>query len=180
MLKMVLEYFTNSWYNLINKIGDFGVIKMKKKYDALDISKYLICKFNSKNAQITQLKLQKLLYFIEAYYMAVYDEDGLYKEDFLAWMYGPVIEKVYAKYKIYMSDPIYEDNCDNLITLTDEVIDSIDTVYSAFGFFSAQDLIKITHRKGSPWSNTQNKCIIDKNETREWFKKLFLNGDESD
>ena len=153
---------------------------MKEKYSALDVAKYLVCKFNNEDKIITQLKLQKLLYFIEAYYMAAYDEDRLYKENFSAWMYGPVINEIYTKYKIYMSDPIYEDNCDNLVSLSDEVIDSLDTVYSAFGGFSAQDLIKITHRKDSPWSNTQNKGIIDKNETKEWFKKLFLGGNKSE
>ena len=76
-MRKVLEYFTNLWYHIIRKIGSGN---MGKKYNALDIAKYLICKFNNENKTITQLKLQKLsiiphflqlhiLYFLPSYHL---------------------------------------------------------------------------------------------------------------
>lgn len=54
----------------------------------------------------TDLKLQKALYFLWAYYSAMYgdmDKEGypseLFKADFEAWKYGPVISDVYKNYK---------------------------------------------------------------------------------
>ncbi len=149
---------------------------MKEKYKALDIAKCLICKFNNEGKTITQLKLQKLLYFIEAYYMAYYDKGALYIEDFYAWTYGPVIKEVYDKYKIYMSDAIVENDCGNTIDLDKNIKDSIDTIYSAFGNLTAYDLIKITHLQDSPWFNTIKPNKISKEQTKKWFNYLFLAG----
>lgn len=174
MLKNVILFFTNLWYNLFR----IGSGDMKEKYNALDIAKYLICKFNNENNTITQLKLQKLLYFIEAYYMAYYDKKALYIEDFYAWTYGPVIKEVYDKYKIYMSEAIIEDDCNNIITLDNETVDSINTICSTFGNHSAYDLIKITHLQGSPWFNTLKPNKISKEETKKWFNNLFLVGSQ--
>lgn len=170
-MRKVLEYFTNLWYHIIRKIGSGN---MGKKYNALDIAKYLICKFNNENKTITQLKLQKLLYFIEAYYMAYYDKDSLYKEEFYAWTYGPVIKEVYEKYKVFMSDAIIEDDCDNTTILDQDVEESIDTICSTFGNLTAYDLIKITHMQGSPWFQTFKPKKISKKETKNWFNNLFL------
>lgn len=179
-MKKILQYVLNSCYNRIIKIIEVkGVWKsMKGKYSALDIAKYLICKFNSEENIITQLKLQKLLYFIEAYYMAFYDKYALYIEDFYAWTYGPVIKEVYDKYKIFMSEAIIEEDCNNLITLDQITKDSIDTICSAFGKLTAYDLIKITHLQGSPWFNTLKPNKISKQETKKWFNTLFLTGSE--
>ena len=52
----------------------------------------------------TDLKLQKALYFLWAYYSAMYGDmdeypSKLFKADFEAWRYGPVISDVYKNYK---------------------------------------------------------------------------------
>ena len=174
MWKNVIVFLTNLWYDLIKIWG----VKMRGKYGALYIAKYLICKFNIENKNITQLKLQKLLYFIEAYYMAYYNKDALYKEDFYAWTYGPVIKEVYDKYKVYMSDSIIDDDFVNPFDIDKDVRNSIDIICNAFGSLTAYDLIKITHRQGSPWYHTFKQKKISKEETKEWFKQLFLTGNE--
>lgn len=148
---------------------------MDNGVNILDVAKILICKFNNENKEITQLKLQKLLYFIEAYYMASYDKNRLYKEDFNAWTYGPLCQKVYTEYKCYMDLPIYEFS-DNLPKLDDTITNSIDDVYDIFGDVNTSDLIKITHMPGSPWYKTKKNCnaTISKIETKKWFKEKFL------
>lgn len=47
---------------------------------------------------ITNLKLQKLLYYIQGEYMAKMNTP-LFNDDFLAWEHGPIIREVYDKYK---------------------------------------------------------------------------------
>ena len=176
-MKKILEYVTNLWYSLV-RIGKVkGETLMKSGVNILVVARYLICKFNNDGKKITQLKLQKLLYFIEAYYMAKYEKDKLYDEDFVAWTYGPVSKKVYSEYKSYMDLNIVEENCQNLQKISDDnILESIDKVYSLFSDLSSTQLIKITHRQGSPWFNTpkHHSCTISKKETKDWFKGLFL------
>lgn len=173
-----LEYIFNLCYNFFSK-GE-GEKFMRNGVNVLDIAKIVICKFNNSTPDnsITQLKLQKILYFIEAYYMAMYDKDRLYKEDFFAWTYGPVCKEAYNKYKVFMDLPIEED-CSALpepLPFDTEITDSIDSVIDIFGSLSATNLIRLTHMQGSPWYNTSksNKVPINKEETKKWFKGLFL------
>lgn len=152
---------------------------MNNTVKVLDVAKYLICKFNNEtgNLSITQLKLQKLLYFIEAYYMAKYDKDNLYEDNFLAWTYGPVCKRVYDKYKIFMDSQIVEEHCTISATdFDDEVNESIEYVFEHFGRLSTTSLIMLTHLKASPWyeTNKDGKSIINKEKTKKWFKRVFL------
>ncbi len=174
-MKKVLEYITNLWYSIFRLGNSKGGMLMKSGIDILSVAKYLICKYNSKGTAITQLKLQKLLYFIEAYYMAKYDKDNLYNDNFKAWTYGPVSEKIYSKYKKYMDLNIAEVCDDNETDLNDEsIIESINSVYSIFGKLTSSQLITLTHSKKAPWSNTQRYGVISKEETKKWFKETFL------
>lgn len=143
------------------------------RYSALDIAKYVIYKTNENNKEITQLKLQKILYFIEAYYMVAYDKKELYKEDFYAWLYGPMVKEVYNKYKVFMCDSIpTEDDSENII-LPEDVVESVDFVLDTFGKYTVRQLIQIIHIKDSPWDNTDKKEIISKISTKSWFKEKF-------
>ena len=149
---------------------------MNNGVNILDVAKILICKFNNEDKPITQLKLQKLLYFIEAYYMVTYDTEKLYNEEFFAWTYGPVCKEVYNKYKFYLDHPIYENSCDELPNLNKNIINCINEVIDIFGDLRPKQLVTITHMVGSPWYNTQTNSsqTISKKETKKWFKEKFL------
>ena len=44
---------------------------MGREYDVLDIARYIINKCNEKGIIISNLKLQKLLYFVQGYMLAL-------------------------------------------------------------------------------------------------------------
>ena len=60
---------------------------------------------------ITPLKLQKILYYAQGYYLAIHDKE-LFPEEFEAWAHGPVNEEIYNKYRDYgyqsIPEPEYE------------------------------------------------------------------------
>jgi uncharacterized phage-associated protein len=60
---------------------------------ALFLSKYILSYVPS-----TQLKLQKLVYYSEAWHLA-YFERPLIPEDFEAWVHGPVVRSLWDHYK---------------------------------------------------------------------------------
>lgn len=74
-------------------------------YKALDISMYIINYSNKKDYGVSNLKLQKLLYFIQAYFLIEKDKP-CFVEEIEAWNMGPVVKVVYNKFKQYGSTDI--------------------------------------------------------------------------
>ena len=67
-------------------------------YDVLDICSFIITYCNDKNYSITNLRLQKMLYFIQLYFLDLKEEpcfDSLLE----AWQLGPVLPTAYFTYR---------------------------------------------------------------------------------
>lgn len=120
-------------------------------YKALDIADKLIYKAQQDEAnggdQLTNLKLQKLLYYEQGYHLAAFGTP-LFEENVEAWMYGPVVPAVYDAFAKYGAAPIPFDG--EPIKLTDDEEDLFNQVYDAYIDFSAIGLMKMTHKE-DPW-----------------------------
>lgn len=151
-------------------------------YDAY----YLINLFNNDEKKVTQLQLQKLMYFFEAYYMNIKDVDSLYECNFNAWMFGPVAIPLYKKFKSFGEFPIEisEEAKDVGNNIDSEKKKLLMEIYRVFGGLTSATLVNLTHMKDSPWykkwlENDRKvvygeKSYIDKLETKKWFKENFL------
>lgn len=194
MSKNILEYLTNLWYALVRKKLDYRrngyMNKTNINRNIIENSYYLISLFEKDSKEITNLKLQKLMYFIEAYYMAKNDsESELFDSEWSAWNYGPVNIALYNYYKKFGGLPIVltEEEKQKGTELFEQNKIYIDKIYEIFGGLSAFKLVTLTHLDGSPWSeiykNNQknkefdfefiNKSKILKIETKNWIKKQF-------
>ncbi|MCK4089659.1 DUF4065 domain-containing protein [Acinetobacter radioresistens] len=70
-------------------------------YTAMDIANYIIWFSKQKfNEGVTNLKLQKLLYFVYGYHLAERDQK-LFNDSIEKWQYGPVVPSVYHAFKDY-------------------------------------------------------------------------------
>lgn len=152
----------------INKRGS------EEMYSALDIAKWFLninrAQMNFEDSEyITNLKLQKLLYYAQGYYLAR-KNDPLFKEDFIAWEHGPVIRKVYDEYKKNGAKGI-EYNEDFNISIDKETEIILNEVYEKFGQFSAWKLRDMTHQE-MPWKTTTRNDIISKEKIKEYFKTV--------
>lgn len=78
-------------------------------YKALDIAKKLIFKAQNDEPnggeRLTNLKLQKLLYYQQGYHLAAFGTP-LFSEDVESWMYGPVVPSVYDVFSAYGSSAL--------------------------------------------------------------------------
>lgn len=75
------------------------------------LSEHIIAVDNNNNVVITNLKLQKVMYFLLKYIIQNQPEkvaEEIYDLPFYVWRYGPVVESIYEKYKIFGSAPIIE------------------------------------------------------------------------
>ena len=143
-------------------------------YSVLDIAKWFLninrAQMNFEDSEyITNLKLQKLLYYAQGYYLAR-KNDPLFKEDFIAWEHGPVIRKVYDEYKKNGAKGI-EYNEDFNISIDRETEIILNEVYEKFGQFSAWKLRDMTHQE-MPWRTTTRNDIISKEKIKEYFKTV--------
>jgi len=69
---------------------------MEKHIDSVDLAYYII---NSKKyTNLSHLKLQKLLYYIQSWHLVFFDKK-LFDDDFQAWVHGPVSRKIYDTFK---------------------------------------------------------------------------------
>lgn len=100
-----------------------------------DIAKYFLCLVDEEAGDlISNLKLQKLVYYAQGFHLAIYNIP-LFHEPIEAWTHGPVIPDLYHEYKQYGLGAIPQpDNVD--FSKYDETTKKLlDEVYSVFGQF---------------------------------------------
>lgn len=125
-------------------------------YSANTISKYIFWWCQQNGALISNLKLQKILYFIQANFLF---ENGIpcFSDIIEAWSFGVVIPNVYHKYKPYGggSIPFIEKlNCPPNIRNKDKVL--IDDILNQCMEYSASSLVDLTMNQ-TPWKEAYIK-----------------------
>ncbi|HES2418632.1 TPA: DUF4065 domain-containing protein [Streptococcus pyogenes] len=73
---------------------------------------HIIAVANEKQLPITNLQLQKIMYFVLRNAKKYVEFDlikKVYSEPFLVWRYGPVVESQYNRFYSYGSSPIIEE-----------------------------------------------------------------------
>lgn len=119
---------------------------------------------------ITNLKLQKLLYYAQSACLALKDRP-LFHEDVIAWRHGPVVPEVYHTYKKNEGRGIEEYKEGKPLEPEDEEL--LREVFSLFGSYSAWGLRNLTHQE-DPWKNTQNGGVISHDAMQTYFKEHYV------
>jgi len=126
----------------------------KKNFSAFDIAKFFIWKSNKEKKPITNKKLQKLLYYSQAWSMALKDKP-LFNEKIEAWVHGPAIRDVYVAYKNFGFEPIIESvSEDDLIEIKNGTKKLLDEVWRVYGKYDGQYLEFLTHNE-KPWQEAR-------------------------
>lgn len=127
--------------------------------DVNDVADYFIYKgkfYELQRGSISNLKLQKLLYYSQAWFYTLTGYK-LFDEKVKAWAHGPVVPNIYYKYKKYGYNGITKkvNSIPPLIERNVNVKDVLKGVWRTYGDFSAKDLEKITHLE-PPWQRARN------------------------
>ncbi len=117
---------------------------------------------------ISNLKLQKLIYYAQGFHIAIYDKP-LFDEPIIKWEHGPVIESLYQEYKKYGSGAIPVPNSVDYSMFSDEQKDLLKEIFEVYGQFSAWKLRCMTHEE-PPWKQTPLNGTIDPAIMRTYFK----------
>ncbi|MEM7794378.1 MAG: type II toxin-antitoxin system antitoxin SocA domain-containing protein [Cyanobacteria bacterium P01_C01_bin.118] len=139
-------------------------------FAAIDIANYFLCQTDEDAGDlISNLKLQKLLYYAQGFHLAVYGSK-LFREDIKAWEHGPVVPEAYHQFKIYgfSAIPVPEE-MDFSTFSSQELSELLDEVYAVYGQFSAWKLRNMTHEE-APWKDTPLNEVITPQKLQAYFK----------
>lgn len=139
-----------------------------KTYNALDISKWFIIRFEDR--YITTSKLQRLLYYSEVWTLVLLNR-VLLKEEFEAWSLGPTIKEVFNDYKVYENKKIL--NIQVLgISISRSILNILEQVYLTYG--SMEDsFLEISSQNDTPWI-TARKDLSDEERCHNTISKLEI------
>ncbi len=163
-------------------------------YAAMDIARYVINYCIDIDKPISNLKLQKILYYIQAAFLVERGEP-CFEEDIVKWRHGPVQREVYNNFKGFIGGNIDEEQREyteyifhddfsvekivrifnpEVISLEDQEI--IDRVIVGLVDLKAWDLVEKTHQE-DPWRNTPDNQIITIESIEEFFSNSLKNED---
>jgi uncharacterized phage-associated protein len=142
---------------------------------AHDVAAYFVSLVDEEAGDsISNLKIQKLLYYAQGGFLAYYDRP-LFPEAIKAWAHGPVVPQVYHLYKSYGAGPVPVEQID-LEKYEPEIREILDEVNSVYGQFTAGKLRAMTHLE-PPWRDTPPNEEITHQKMKEFFKTLVISDD---
>jgi uncharacterized phage-associated protein len=157
---------------------------------ASDLAHIVTNYVNKKGDTVSPKKLQKLLYYVEAWNL-VNLPNALLEEDFQAWVHGPVLPSLYHELKEfgYNDLKVVAEECDsedeliNIIikknNISDDQLELIDAVLERYGSMNSFQLELLSHSE-EPWIEARGgipphaSCtnIISKMRMKEYYSEL--------
>lgn len=134
-----------------NKKQEFSIEQKGDKKEGqpvtvFDVAKYVLEKLNT---SCTTMKLQKLVYYCQAWYL-VWEDKPLFKEEIEAWANGPVVRSLFNFHQGMYSINKYKLTLGNSSHLSKLQREDIDSVLEFYGSKTSQWLIDQTHSE-QPW-----------------------------
>jgi len=132
---------------------------------------------------MTHKKLQKLCYYAQAWYCALYDGDPLFDERIEAWVHGPVCPTLFMAYRDYRWQEIPQMADDVVKGFCKKVKRVLDAAYETYGDLTGDELEAATHNE-FPWNEARKgldywePCNnpISTQTMREFYAKQYENG----
>lgn len=124
-----------------------------------------------------------MLYYIQAWHRAFYNDESLFDGKFQAWIHGPVNREIFDRFKdtkSLFSEMEISDVQDRAVysKILEEHRNHIDSVIEAYGGFSGTELENMTHNE-APWIlarkgySPSERCEveIDENIMGKYYRK---------
>lgn len=116
-------------------------------YTAIDLSKYIVLKCIQDEHPISNLQLQKILYYIQKDFLS---RDVLaFSDSIEAWQFGPVVPNVYYYYCGYGAMPISSTH--EIYEVDSEDKSRIDAIVEEKRRLDPWTMVAETHKENSAW-----------------------------
>lgn len=155
-------------------------------YFASDIADWFLASVDREAGEsITHLKLQKLIYYAQAWSLALRDKP-LFEEDFQAWAHGPVVRSVYDRFSgsAWMALAAPEED---LAEFDEDTIYLLEDIFDSYGEMGAKQLEELTHSE-EPWieargslsPEARSENIISKVSMTRFYRDLYNQTDDEE
>lgn len=145
-------------------------------HSASSVAKYFLFLSDEEAGDtISNLKLQKLLYYAQGFHLALTDAP-LFAEPIEAWTHGPVVPVVYQLYKHAGAAAIQRPEVFDPAEIDAATGSILDEVREVYGQFSAWKLREMT-REESPWIEAYKigpGAPIQHNSLKEYFRTRLV------
>ena len=123
--------------------------------DSLNVARYFIIRAyeDGIEAEMTNMKVQKLLYYAQSLHLALYNEP-LFAEEIQAWRYGPVCPPAYNFYSEFEAKQLPIPDKESLLQLPREKKELLEEIWEYFGGYHAYKLSDMTHLE-FPWKKAR-------------------------
>jgi uncharacterized phage-associated protein len=157
------------------------------QYTAIEVADWFLRKVNRPSGDsINQLKLQVLLYFSEAWSLAVFDRE-LFDEEIQAWEHGPVVYSVWNCLSMKGWNDLEAGALNSPVDFNAETETLLSDVFQAYAEFPQAELEKMAN-KDAPWKEARHglppwdltKRPISKATMTRFYKELFESGQAPD
>lgn len=127
---------------------------------------------------VSNLKLQKLLYYAQAWNLA-FSKQPLFNDEIEAWVHGPVVPSVFKVYRDNKWAPI--PNVANDV-IPEDIRSHLEEVWRVYGHLEGNDLERLTHSE-EPWLKARGGIAPDVSShmviMKDWMREYYsarLNG----
>lgn len=140
--------------------------------------------FKEARADLSPMKVQKLLFFLNGWHLAV-EGSAAIDTPFEAWPYGPVVPAIYHELKEFRGQPVSKyikdpawDRSEAKAYVVNQTCKSfyevLDLTWEKYIGFSALQLSAMTHDDGTPWAITSSAGggPISDAVTKDYFVSL--------
>jgi uncharacterized phage-associated protein len=169
----------NSLANVKRRAKEGSQSRGYSELNCYDIAQYFLAQRDDDAGDlISNLKLQKLVYYAQGFSLALYDRP-LFPERIEAWTHGPVVPGLYYEYKNYGSGALpFPSGCD-FSSFNAQTRELLDEVYATYGQFSAWKLRDMTLSE-PPWCDTPVGQEIQHDGLSEYFATRTARGWETE
>jgi uncharacterized phage-associated protein len=137
-----------------------------------DVADYLLWLADRDRIGVDHLKLQKLVYYAQAFHLGSTGEP-LFNEEIRAWRYGPVCPDLWQRHR-YRRDYLEPPESPNDAAFTEREQDLLTLVHHRFRELSGIELFHRTHAE-APWQGADTRAasggsdLIDQESMRDYF-----------
>jgi len=159
-------------------VAGFSERGLRMTYRASQVAETII-DLSRKRAisDLTNLKLQKLLYYCQAWHLALNDTP-LFSEEIEGWIHGPAVPRVFGEFKEYRWSVIAR-----AVTPVQDaaVIHHVNEVLALYGKYGATQLERLTHSE-QPWIQARrglspdepSRNVIPKNHMKLFYRDRIV------
>ncbi|HEY4922747.1 MAG TPA: type II toxin-antitoxin system antitoxin SocA domain-containing protein [Xanthobacteraceae bacterium] len=129
-------------------------------------------------APVDPMSLQKLAYYVQAFYLALNDQP-MFSEEIKAWKWGPVIPAVYHRYSSFGAAPIFSETDKSIVEFgRDHLAGFLSQVVDFFRRYTAPELSRATHLE-APWRDASDveDNTIPQEIMKVYYRSLISEGE---